>query len=334
MKLELNFEDLEAQWKKRQLDLFPWLQGLLALLRPRAVNLTITKNKLSSSTPATMVQFLSSFDPETAKIARQIIKAQNSTTILPLLLYSLEKNNKTDYPHRVMNSLLDFNPTISFGYLLAYLHARQTPKSEKNQFSKPENAPDLSEEQIKKSIFQVISEIFFNLNTLFPSSQEKDQFLSQIFEALSMDLKERMPFLSIVLETWGDFEAIKLDLEVILSLFKKTKYEEYAQIIEKKIQQLGQDIIISLNGLPFELEKGEILFEHLIAVIQYMAVMRLEADKQFLQSMPKKIHSFELTEKQKTDIIRTCEAAVKIIDQPETTIRKILAELETPFFIY
>jgi len=180
----------------------------------------------------------------------------------------------------------------------------------------------------------VISEIFINLNTLFPSSQEKDQFLNQIFQALSMDLKERMPLLSIVLETWDDFEAIKLDLEVILSLFKKTKYEEYAKIIEEKIQGLGQDIIISLNGLPFELEKGEILFEHLIEVIQYMAVMRLEADKQFLQSMPEKIHSFEFTEKQKTDIIRACEAAVKIIDQPATTIQKILDELETPFFIY
>jgi len=333
MKLKLNFTDLEAQWKERQLDLFPWLQGLLALLRSREANLKETRKRLASSTLATMVQFLSSFDPETAKIARQIIKEQDPSDALPLLLYSLEKTNKNNYPHRVMKCLLDFNPTISFGYLLGYLHVRQTPKLEKNQSPKPEGSPDLIGEQIKKAIFQVISEIFCNLNTLFPSSQGKDQFLSQIFEALSVDLKERMPLLSIVLETWDDFEAIKLDLEVILSLFSKTKYEEYAQIIEEKIRELGQEIIISLHKIPFESEKGATLFEHLQDIIHYMAIMRLEVDKQFLQSMPEKIHSFELSEKQKNEIIQKSEAAVKIIDQPETTIQKILDELETPFFI-
>ena len=333
MKLELNFEDLEVQWKERQLDLFPWLEGFFALLRSRETNLIITRNKLSSSTPATMVQFLSSFDRENSKIARQIIKVQNPSTILPLLLYSLEKNNNTEYPHRVMNSLLDFNPTISFGYLLGYLHARQTPKSEKTQLPKPEDPSDLMGEHIKKSLFQVISEIFINLNTLFPSSQEKDQFLSQIFEALSMDLKERMP-ISGTVETKKHFEAIKLDLEVVLSLFNKTKYEEYGQTIEEKIRELGQETIISLHKIPFELEKGATLFEHLQKIIHYMAIMRLEEDKRFLQSMPEKIHSFELSEEQKTEILQTCEAAVKIIEQPETTIQKILNELETPFFIY
>jgi len=331
MKLKLNFEDLEAQWKERQLDLFPWLQGFFALLRSRKTNLIITRNKLSSSTPATMVQFISSFDRKNAEIARQIIKEQNPLTILPLLLFSLEKNNKTDYPTRVMNSLLDFNPTISFGYLLGYLHTRQTPKSEKNQFPQIEGSPDLIGEQIKKSIFQVINEIFYNLNALFPSSQEKDQFLSQIFQALSMDLKERMPVSGIV-ETKKNFEAIKLDLEVTLSLFNRTKYEKYAQIIEEKIQTLGREIIISLHKIPFELEKGATLFKHLQEIIHYMAIMRLEADKQFLQSMPKNINCFELSEKQKTEIIQKSEIAVKIIDQPETTIPKIVDELETPFF--
>lgn len=332
MKLKLNFEDLEDQWKERQIDLFPWLEGFFALLRSRETNLIITKNKLSSSTPATMVQFLSSFDRENAKIARQIIKVQNPSTILPLLLYSLEKCNKTDYPHRVMNSLLDFNPTISFGYLLGYLHARQISISEKNELPKPEDSSDLIEEQIKKSLFQVISEIFYNLNTLYPFSEGKEQFLNHIFEALSMDLKERMPVSGIV-ETKEHFEAIQLDLEVVLSLFNKTKYEEYAHLIEAKIRELGQKIITSLHKIPFELEKGAPLFEHLKKIIHYMAIMRLEADKQFLQSMPEKINSFELTEGQKTAIIQKSEAAVKIIDQPETPIQKILDDLETPFFI-
>ena len=332
MKLELNFEDLENQWKERQLDLFPWLQGLLALLRSREANLTITKNKLSSSTPATMIQFLSSFDRETAKIARQIIKKQNPSIILPLLLYSLEKIDKKDFPCRVMGSLLDFNPTISFGYLLGYLNTRQLPKSEKNQFPKSQGYSYENRGQVKKTIFQVISEIFSNLGNFFPSSQDKAQFLSQIFEALSIDLKERMPQSGPV-ETRENFEAVRLDLEVILLILTKSMYEESAQLIEEKIQKLGQEVIISLHGLPFKLKKGEILFMHLIEIIQYMAILRLKEDKPFLQSIPEKIEYFNLSQEQKKETVQKADAALKIIDQPETAIQEILDELEIPFLI-
>ena len=82
MKLELDFRELEDQWKNRQIDLFPWLQGLYALLRSRDANIKETRKRLTSSSPATMVQFLSSFDPENIKLAEEIIRVQDPSIIL------------------------------------------------------------------------------------------------------------------------------------------------------------------------------------------------------------------------------------------------------------
>ena len=333
MKLRLNFEYLEAQWKERQIDLFPWLQGLRALLRSREANLKVTRKKLSSSTPATMVQFLSSYDPETSKIAQQIIKVQNPSSILPILLYSLEKTDQNNYISRVIKSLLDFDPITSFGYFLGYLNDRAEFKKKYPLKPQRQYLP-LDKNREEKILFQVIRQIFSNLNSLFASPQEKNQFLCQIFEALSIDLNERMPLSGIFLETREDFHAVKLDLEVILTLFTSTMYDkESAQIVEEKMHKLGQEIIISLHKITFDFRKNEIMFDYLLEVMQYIAILRLEADKPFLESVPEKLKNSELPEEKKIDIIEKSETAIRIIDQPETPIHVILNELETPFFL-
>ena len=228
MKLELDFEDIENQWKQRQFDLFPWLDGLFALLRSRDAIIRDTEKKLSASTPATIVQFLSSDDRENAKVAKKIIKEQDPDTILTILLYSLEKVEKKNYPHRVMESLLDFDPVTSVGYLLGYLNLRKN---------------------LKDKIFQIFNE-FFPLKNLFPTSMDETQFLNQIFQALAFDLKDRIPS-SGKIETMKDFdELLRLDLEVMKLVFSKTWEEENARFVENEMQRLGKEVIVSLHGLP------------------------------------------------------------------------------------
>ncbi len=332
MKLKLNFEELEDQWKNRQIDLFPWLQGLYALLRSREANIRETGKRLSSSSPATMVQFLSSFDPENIKLAEQIIKEQDPAIILPPLLYSLEKIEKSGYSDQVIKSLLNFKPAFSFGYLLGYLNERKLSDLEKIFCSNQQEYFDFNAGQKHKSkIFHLINTIFTHINQFFPSLEEQEGFLDQIFQALSIDLKERMPLYGTV-ATRKDFISVRVDLEVILNIFKVSMYEENGKIVEEKIQRLGREIIISLHKLPFDSEKGNILFKHLIETIHYMAILRLKADKPFLQSLSKKIDSFDLHEVQRNEIIQSSGVAINIIDRPEDTITKILDELEVPFF--
>jgi hypothetical protein len=311
MKLELNFEDLENQWKERQIDLFPWLDGLFALLRSRDAIIRETEKKLSASTPATIVQFLSSDDRENAKVAKKIIKEQDTDTILTILLYSLEKVEKKNYPHRVMESLLDFDPVTSIGYLLGCLNLRKS---------------------LNDKIYQIFNE-FFPLKNLFPTSKDETRFLDQIFQALTFDLKDRIPS-SGKIETMKDFdELLRPDLEVMKLVFSKTWEEENAKFVENEMQRLGKEVIVSLHGLPFEFRYGAVLFEQLSEIIPYMALMRLKSDKSFLQQLPVKLKSFDLSPEAREEIIQKSEAVLTIIEQPESTIKSILDQFEVTLFI-
>lgn len=309
MKLELDFEDLEHQWKTRQFDLFPWLDGLFALLRSRESIIRETKKRLSSSTQATMVQFLSSDDHGNALVAKETIKEQDYQTILPILLYSLEKVSKNNYPHRIMESLLDFDPVISYGYLFGYLNLRNN---------------------MKDKIFCILNEMF-PIKNIFPDSDAGIKFLSCIFQALSQDLKERMPSTGR-LEKMEDFNYLSLDLAVMLLIFHKTWQEENAKFIEYELKKIGQNVILSLHRLPFDYGNGSVLFQQLSEIIPYMAIMRLEPDKSFLKGLHINIKSCDLTEEERGDILQRSEAALAIIDQPEKSIYEILEQSENKLF--
>ncbi|MGA1863947.1 MAG: hypothetical protein ACMUHX_02680 [bacterium] len=309
MKLELDFKDLEHQWKTRQFDLFPWFDGLFALLRKRESILTETKKRLSSSTQSTMVQFLSSDDHENALIAKEIIKEQAAGAILPILLYSLEKVTKNDYPHRIMESLLDFDIDISFGFLLGYLYLRNN---------------------IKEKIFQIFNEIF-PIKNIFPDNTDRINLLVKLFQALFNDLKQRMPP-SGKLEKIEDFDYINLDLKIILLIFHKTWQDENAKVVEKEMKRIGQELIVSLRGLPLKYENGDILFEQLSEIILYMAIMRLEADRSFLKGLHTSLKSSSLKEAEMEEILQKSDAALAIIGQPDKTINEILEQFESPPF--
>ncbi|MGA1840013.1 MAG: hypothetical protein ACMUIU_05245 [bacterium] len=309
MKLELDFEDLEHQWKTRQFDLFPWFDGLFTLLRQRESILRETKKRLSSSTQATMVQFLSSDDHENALIAKETIKDQTAGAVLPILLYSLEKVTKNDYPHRIMECLLDFDIDISFGYLLGYLYLRNN---------------------IKEKVFQIFNEIF-PIKNIFPDTKDSSHFLIQLFQALNNDLKQRMPS-SGKLEKIEDFDSINLDLKIILLIFQKTWQGENARIVENEMKKIGQDVIVSFRGLPLKNEKGDVLFEQLSEIILYIAIMRLEADKSFLKGLHTNLKSLTLKEEEQEEILEKSDAALAIIGQPDKTINEILEQFESPIF--
>ena len=309
MKLELDFEDLERQWKARKLDLFPWLDGLFALLRKRESILRETKKRLSSSSQSTIVQFLSSDDHENALIAKEIIKEQAAGAILPVLLYSLEKVSKPDYSHRIMESLLDFDIDISFGYLLGYLYLRNN---------------------IKEKVFQIFNQIF-PLKNIFPETKDTTNFLIQVFQALNNDLKQRMPSTG-KLEKIQDLDYIGLDLKIILLIFNKTWQEEYAKTVEKEMKKLGQKVIVSLHGINLKYENGDALFEQLSEIILYMAIMRLEADKSFLKGLSSSLKSSGIEEEKREEILQQADAALAIIGQPDKTIYEILEQFENPPF--
>lgn len=310
MKFELDFEDLESQWKKRQLDLFPWLDGLFALLQSRDAIIKETEKRLSKAANATMIQFLSSDDHDNARVARQTIKKQEPETILPILIYSLEKVEKKDYPHRIMESLLDFDPNLSFGYLLVYLNQRPG---------------------YKENVFQVISEIFSNYKDFYSTPQDENQFLEKIFNALCEDLIKRMP-VSNKLKTMEDFESIRLDLKVMLLIFQKMQQADNVRVVERQMKNIGQEVIVSLSSLPFEFEKRDIILKQLGEFIIYMALMRLESDRSFLKKIPLKIGSLNFLPEDAEAINQKVETALNIIDQPDKAIQEILDETEMPLF--
>ncbi|MBN2372334.1 hypothetical protein JXL19_00910 [bacterium] len=310
MKLKLDFESLESQWKARQIDLFPWLDGLFALIRTRKSLIRETEKRLSSSTHATMVQFLSSDDRDCARVARQIIKKQDHESLLPILLYSLEKIEKKDYPRRVMESLLDFNPNLSFGYLLGYLNLRQMHKDK---------------------VFQMISGIFQHLDESYPSPYTKEQFFVDIFYAIRTDLEDRMPS-SKILKTMEDFEKIVLDLRILKLIYKSIAKKEDDRVVEDEMRRIGREVVISLKGLSFKFDHCDIIIEQISDVIPYMALMRLDADLEFLEDLPSKIKTSPVSKDEKEDIIDKAKAAIKIIEQPERCIQEILDELEAPPF--
>ena len=310
MEMRPNFEYLEAQWKERKLDLFPWLDGLFSLLRSREAILRETKRRLSTSTPATMVQFLSSDDHETARVAREVIKEQDPSVVLPTLFYSIEKVSKKDYPERAIRCLFDFNPIVSLTFFLDYLNLQRIQKDK---------------------IFQLIGQLLSRKKGSLSATSEEIQFLKQFFHALQNDLHRRRP-VSGKLETWEDFEAIRLDLEVMTYIYIKTRSRESVIIVEREMQGLGQEVIGSLCKLPFTFGKSDVLVRQLTEMIPYVALMRLEADKEFLQRLPAKIKCLDLSEDQREEIIQKAKATVMIIDQPEQNIQEILDSMRIPFF--
>jgi len=308
MKVEFDFGDLERQWKARQFDLFPWLDGLFALLRSRESLIRETKRRLSSATPATMVQFLSSDDPENARVARETINEQTSGTILPLILYSLEKVRKIEYPRRVMESLLGFDPVISMGYLLGYPYVRP---------------------QAQDRVIAVIGEVF-PLQERFPGHEEGMRFLQGFFQALGSDLKERMPA-SGRLERMEDFDSLRPDLSVMLLVFNRIWQGDYALDVERQMQRIGGEVIVSLHRLPFDYADAGALFRQLSEIITYMALMRLKADARFLEKLPETLASSVLAEDERESLRQKAEAALSVIEQPEMPIHEIIEQCEVPF---
>ena len=310
MKLELDFEDLKNQWKTRKLDLYPWLDGLFALIRTRESLIRETKKRLSSASQATMVQFLSSNNKDNARVARDVIKEQEIKSILPILFYSLEKVEKDYYPRRVMEALLDFDPLVSFGYLLGYLNLRP------NQ---------------KHKIFQVLNEIF-PIKNVFSKSQESAKFLYRVLQALEQDLKDHMPS-SGTLRSINDYGSVKLDLKVMVWLFDKTWQGEYAELIEKQIKKIGKEVIRSFNQIPLVCENAQDIFIQLSEIIPLIAIMRLEDDKSFLKGLPSKLKTADLSEYEMENIKQKVEITLKIIENNKKLVRDILDEYDMPLFL-
>jgi hypothetical protein len=308
MKVDFDFGDLEHQWKARQFDLFPWLDGLFALLRSRESLVRETKKRLSTATPATMVQFLASDDPESARVAREVINEQAPGAILPLILYSLEKVRKEEYPRRVMESMLGFDPAVSMGYLLGYPYVRP-----------------LAQERV----FAVIRELF-PLRERFPGPDEGGRILKGFFQALGGDLKERMPS-SGRLEKMEDFDSIKPDLSAMLLVFKGTWLDDYAPEVEAQMRRIGNDVIVSLHRLPFDHADADALFRQLSEIIPYMALMRLKADVRFLEKLSETLESSSLARDEREALRQKAETAVSVIEQPERPIREIIEHCEVAF---
>ena len=309
MKLELDFEDLESQWKARKLDLFPWLDGLFALIRSRDSLVRETKKRLSFSSKATMAQFLSSDNKDNAQCAREIIRGQDPEAMLPILLYSLEKINKKDYPHRIMESLIDFDPSISFGYFLGYLNLRF---------------------HLKHKFFQVVNEIF-PLNETFSHSSDIDSFLSGFFNALRQDLKERMPPTGRIGKD-EDLESIDPDIKIMMIVFNSTWQGNDASIVEREMKGIGQEVIVSLKGFPLDYENSGILYQQLSELIPLIASMRLEYDQPFLRELPLKLKKTDLLQEEMEEIKQMSEAALTIIKHPEKRISEILRKMKISLF--
>ena len=158
-----------------------------------------------------------------------------------------------------------------------------------------------------------------------------ERFLSGFFHALRQDLQERMPP-SGKLEKEEDLESIHLDLKIMMMVFSKTWQGENAALVEGEMQRIGQEVIGSFGGFPFDFENIDILYNQLSEIIPLIASMRLKSDESFLKELPFRLKESGLLPEETEEIRQMSDAALTIIRDQEKPIHELMEELKSPLF--
>ncbi|MCL6584182.1 MAG: hypothetical protein K6U11_11165 [bacterium] len=263
-------EYLEKEWSRRDLDLFPYMEGFFSLLRSREENLERTRKRLQGSSAATIVQFLSSDDKDVSLIAKSLIQDYpDQALITSTLVYSLSKITKAGYPARAGACLAGCHrPAAGLAYLFSLLRHRPEIKSRGYEF--------------------------FNHFWLTGTSdsitcpEHLQHFFRQIFQAVQEDLREIIADLSRI-STGEEFLLLKEDLlPAIRAYYLIETRPEVRIIFDQELARFGQQRIRSLGRLiSFEPHKHghHYLEEMLPLVVAFIGLLRLERDSEQLSQI-------------------------------------------------
>jgi len=275
MIIHIDQKKIEKKWAERKLDLFPFFYSLKVLLLSRESYLIDANKRLRESDTATWIQFLSSDDEKVFELAKEIIQGARTKKedIIHLILYSLDKIKKKNYPKRLAKTIIEYDLVYSIGCLLGYIFIR----------------PDL-----KEIISEIIANVGEEATKISEKNEEYEILISNVFDAIGQDIGERIDKNKRIQDI-KKFSSINDELEIILMLYLKETNEKLRDLIEKEISSLGREIICCLHEIKFSYDTPSELYPELKKVIPYMGIFRLKEDLNFLNNLKTKFNEDKIS---------------------------------------
>ena len=295
MKDEYDLSYLEKEWSQRNLDLFPYIEGLFSLMRSREGNLEKTKNRLRASSPATIVQFLNSDDKDVSRIASRLIQEhQDQPLITVMLLYSLTKVTKRGYAAKAGDCLAGcLQPVAGIRYLFQFL--RQFP-------------------EIRARGHEFFHHFWLTGTESIVSVDYVQTFFGHIFQAIREDLEGIIPDLEEI-SSLPEFLMLKEDLTPALRAYYLIETRpEIKMIFDEGLRVFGQHIR-SLHKL-ISFESPTYLKEVLPAVISFIGLLRLADDREHLDPILSKIAESDYTKPLATHLEVLLERVISLLEDP------------------
>jgi len=303
MKNEYDISYLEKEWSQRNLDLFPYMEGLFSLMRSREVNLEKTKKRLRQSSPATIVQFLGSDDKDVSRIASRLIQEhQEQTIIIAMLLYSLTKVTKRGYAAKAGDCLAGcLQPAGGVRYLFQLL--RQFP-------------------EIKDKGTEFFKHFWLTGTESILRGDHVHTFFGHIFQAIEEDLEGAFPDREEI-SSLPEFLLLKEDLIPALRVYYLIETRsEIKMIFDLELRKFGQHIS-SLHKL-ISFESHTYLEEVLPVVISFIGLLRLGNDRKHLDPILSKIAESDYTKPLATHLEVLLERVISLLEDPTKYACEIL----------
>lgn len=293
MKNTYDLSYLEKAWSQRELDIFPYMEGFFSLMRSREGNLERTGKRLKASSPATMVQFLGSDDRDVSHIASKLIQEYpDQMLVTALLLYSLMKVTRKGYPARAGDCLGGCpQPEAGLQYFFQFL--RQFPD------------------------FRVKSNEFFQhfwrtgTESILRDGQVQ-MFFKHLFHAIQEDLESIIPDVREI-SSLQEFLLLKEDLTPALRVYYLVETRpEIKMIFDQGLRRFGYRIR-SLHKL-ISFESHTYLEEVLPVVISFIGLLRLDADREYLDQILSKIAQYDCTKPLATHLEVLLEKVISLLE--------------------
>lgn len=292
---------LDKEWSRRKLDLFPYMEGFFSLLRSRESNLKKTEKKLRTTPPATLIQFLNSEDKDVSGIASDLIQNHaNQNLITAILVYSLTKVDKSDYPARAGTCLAGcLQPAVGLTYLLQFIH----------QF------PEIKEKGSE------LLQYFWRTGTKSTlDSKELQQFFDLIFQAIQEDLQSTVADLGEI-SSLPEFLLLKEDLTIPLKVYYLVETRtDIKMAFERGLKKFGQQI----RSLQKLIPPSDTQLQMLPLVLPFIGLLRLEQDREFLKQISSNIARSNLSMALQTHLGVLIEKVIDLLADPTKYVYEVL----------
>ncbi|MEW5802255.1 MAG: hypothetical protein AB1847_09135 [bacterium] len=303
MKSSYDLAYLEKEWSQRNLDLFPYIEGLFSLMRSREGNLEKTRKRLQASSAATIVQFLGSDDKDVSHIASKLVQGhQDQMLITAILLYSLTKVTKAGYAAKVGDCLAGC-PQPEAGLRYFFPFRRQFP-------------------EVRTRSDEFFQHFWRTGTESILRDDQAQKFFRHIFEAILEDLADSIPDLKDI-SSLPDFLVLKEDLTPALRVYYLVENRpEIKMIFDQGLKTFGRHLGSIRKLISFE--SHTYLDEVLPVVLAFIGLLRLEQDRQELDRILSKIAEFDCTKPLATRLEILIEKVISLLEDPNKYVYETL----------